>query len=181
MKEKNTPVIVISVLIIVSLILGVVYAFILNPYLEGEKSWWYMNIYGTEEDDEVNIKETDLVVSDTQIEKTDNGEYIIRFNFKNLSEHSIKILGICYDVFDKYGDLDWCSDFRFSKRIKSGDEIQIKGTIKFEEITEHTDKEISEHKVAISGVFADIDRDWKACQYFCDEDMMKKETVAFPN
>ena len=98
--KKNTPVIVISVLIIVSLILVAVYAFILNPYLESEKSWWYMNIYGTEEDDEVNIKETDLVVSDTQIEKTDNGEYIIRFNFKNLSEYNIKILGICYDVFD---------------------------------------------------------------------------------
>lgn len=180
MKEKNVPMIVISILLIIAIVFSFVYSFCLKPYIEGEKVWWYMNIYGTEEVDEAEIKETDLVVSDTNIEKTGDGLYEISFNFKNLSQYSINICGVCYDVYDKYDDLDWCGDFRFTKSIKSGQEIEIKGTIKFEEIKSHTDAEIAEYKVAISGIFADIDRDWKTCEYFCNEDMMKKETVKFP-
>lgn len=141
-------------------------------YADGEKAWWYMNIYGAEDEQEADIAYSDLFVSETKLTKLEDGLYEISFKLKNKSNYNIKICGVTYDVCDRYGKFHY-NDFQFTERIKSGEEIVIKGEVVRSEVREKT--------VTISGFFADVDRDWKTWLYCCDEENMKAETVTFPD
>ena len=172
MKRSKNPILrIILIMIVVTFFIAFTYETVLKPYVDGEKVWWYLNaFYGAEDEAEVDIAETELVVSDTSLEKIDDTFYKVTFTLKNNSDYNIKICGVAYDVY-KYSELQRCDDFQYSKRIKSGEEVVVTGKIERENFWSS--------EMAISGFFADVDRDFKTWLYLCDEDMMKEQRVKF--
>ncbi len=170
-KSRNPILIIIPILIVLTLVFAFTYDVVLKPYIDGEKVWWYLNIYGAEDEAEADIAEMDLVVSDTSLRKIDENFYEVTFKLKNNSDYNIKICGVSYEVY-KYSGLQYCSDFRYTKRIKSGEEVEVKGEIEKENILSV--------EMCIDGFFADVDRDWKTWMYLLDDDMKEKQKVKFP-
>ena len=170
-KNKNPILFIALIMIVITFVIAFTYETVFKPYVDGEKTWWYLDFfYGTEDEAEVDIAENELVVSDTSLEKIDDNLYKVTFTLKNNSDYNIKICGVAYEVY-KYSELQRCGDFQYSKRIKSGEEIVVTGKIERENFWST--------EMAISGLFADVDRDFKTWLYLCDEDMMKSQRAKF--
>ena len=85
-KIKENPIMFISLLmIVVTFLIAFTYETVFKPYVDGEKVWWYLDIYGAEDEAEVDIAETELVVSDTRLERIDETQYKVTFKLKNNS------------------------------------------------------------------------------------------------
>ncbi|MBQ4348616.1 MAG: hypothetical protein IJC79_03270 [Clostridia bacterium] len=172
MKKRRNPIlIIIPILIVLTLAAAFTYDVVLKPYIDGEKKWWYLNTYGAEDEAEADIAETDLVVSDTALRKIDENLYEVTFKLKNNSDYNIKVCGVCYEVY-KYSGLQYCGDFQYTKRIKSGEEVEVKGEIEKENILSV--------EMCIYGFFADVDGDRKTWMYLLDDDMKENQKVNFP-